>query len=418
MIDAIRRSPRRAAATLGAFTALWLVCGSVDSGDAPSEVPSTAPAQVEPGGPHRVWVPDRIWHHSALFDGDTAQVVGMIDSPYVTVTPKLPMHAHRRGEIYSVDLAYSHGTRGERVDFITIYDDRTFGVTGEIALPTHTGDSNSSIAYAALLDGERFLVSFNQFPLASVSISDVEQRRFVGELSITGCAGVFPTGERSFATLCGDGTALAVDLDADGRGRLAGHTERFFDPVEDPVTMAGVRWGSRWTFVSFEGNAHVVEFATRPPQVAPAWSLFSDAERSEQWRVGGIQHLALHAATGHLYSLVHHGGRGSHKAPGEEIWVYDIAQHQRVGRFTLPNFMAAFASPQFGVTSGGWFHRALQRWIPSDGAHTLVVTQDDAPLLFVRNAEVGVVAVLDANSGEHLRNLEDAGIAGPTLGVD
>jgi hypothetical protein len=29
-----------------------------------------------------------------------------------------------------------------------------------------------------------------------------------------------------------------------------------------------------------------------------------------------------------------------------------------------------------------------------------------------------VVAVLDAKSGEHLRNLEDAGIAGPTLGVD
>jgi len=26
--------------------------------------------------------------------------------------------------------------------------------------------------------------------------------------------------------------------------------------------------------------------------------------------------------------------------------------------------------------------------------------------------------VLDAKSGEHLRNLEDAGIAGPTMGVD
>ena len=414
MNRAIRSSSWSTAAALGAFGALWFVCGAVGSGEAPPE----APAQVAPGGPHRVWVTDRIWHHSVLFDGDTAKVLGMIDGPYATVTPKLPMHAHRRGEIYSADLAYSRGDRGDRVDFVTIYDDRTLSVTGEVLLPTHTGDANSSLGYAALLDGERFLATFNQFPIASVSITDVEKRRFVGEVTITGCAGVFPTGERSFATLCGDGTTAAVELDADGHGRVTAHSERFFDAVEDPVTMAGVRWGSRWVFASFEGNAHVVDFASGKPQVAPSWSLFSETERSDQWRIGGMQHLALHGPTGQLYSLVHHGGRGSHKAAGEEIWVYDLAQRQRIGRFALPNFMAAFASPQFGVASGGWFHRALQRWIPSDGAHTLVVTQDDAPLLFVRNVEVGVIAVLDAKSGEHLRNLEDAGIAGPTMGVD
>jgi hypothetical protein len=59
----------------------------------------------------------------------------------------------------------------------------------------------------------------------------------------------------------------------------------------------------------------------------------------------------------------------------------------------------------------------LQSWTPSDGAHSLLVTQDAEPVLFVRNAEIGVVAVLDARSGEHLRNLEDAGIAGATMGV-
>jgi methylamine dehydrogenase heavy chain len=412
MTGAVRRSPRRAAVALFAFGALWLVCGAVGSGAPEPE------AQIPPTGAHRVWVTDRLWHHSALFDGDTAQVLGMIDSPYVTVTPKLPMHAHRRGEIYSVDLAYSRGDRGERVDFITIYDDRSLSVTGEIVLPTHTGDSNSAIAYAALLDGERFVLSFNQFPLASVSVTDVEKRRFVGEVPITGCAGIFPTGERSFATLCGDGTALEVELDVDGHAGATAHSERFFDPVEDPVTMAGVRWGSRWVFASFEGHAHVVDFAPETPQAAPGWSLFSDAERSERWRVGGLQHLALHAATGRLFSIVHQGERGSHKAPGEQVWVYDLAQRTKVAQFALPNFMAAFATPQFGVTSGGWFHRTLQRWIPSDGAHSLVVTQDGAPLLFVRNAEVGVVAVIDARSGEHLRNLENAGIAGPTMGVD
>ena len=149
---------------------------------------------------------DRIWQHSALFDGDTGQVLGMIDGPSVTVTPKLPMHAPRRGEVYSADIAYSRGRRGERVDFITIYDDAHSRCSGEIVLPTRTSDANTSIAYAALLDGERFLATFNQFPVASVSIADLDRRRFASEVPITGCAGIFPTGERAFATLCGDGT--------------------------------------------------------------------------------------------------------------------------------------------------------------------------------------------------------------------
>ncbi len=403
----------RAIGWAGAFGALCLVCGVVGAGQAPA----SGPAQVPEGGDHRVWITDRIWQHSTLFDGDTGQMLGMIDAPSVTVTPKLPLHARKRGEVYAVDVAYSRGRRGERTDFVTIYDDRTLSVTGEIVLPTRTGDANTSIAYAAMLDGERFLASFNQFPFASVSITDLEARRFTAEVVITGCAGIFPTGERTFATLCGDGTVAVVELDAAGSGRVAAHSARFFDPVVDPVTMAGVRTGSRWVFASFEGNAHVVDFAARPPRVAPSWSLFSDEDRSDRWRVGGFQHLALHAASSRLYSLVHQGERGSHKAPGQEIWVYDLGQRQRVGRFTLPNFMAAFVPPQFGVTSGGWFHQTLQRWIPSDGAHSLVVTQDAAPLLFVRNAEVGVVAVLDAKSGAHLRNLEQAGIAGPTMGV-
>jgi methylamine dehydrogenase heavy chain len=402
-----------AALAAGALGALWLARAAV----APAASPPSDPAQVPTGGAHRVWVTDRIWRHSALFDGDTGQVVGMIDGPTATVTPKLPMHAHRRGEIYSADLAYSRGDRGERVDFITIYDDRTLSVTGEVVLPTRTSDANTSLGYAALLDGERFLATFNQFPFASVGVTDLERRIFASEVVITGCAGIFPTGERAFATLCGDGTVSVVELDGSGHGHVAGHSERFFDPVEDPVSMAGVRWGTRWVFVSFEGHAHVVDFASDPPAVQ-SWSLFSEADRAERWRVGGLQYLALHAATGRLYAIVHQGERGSHKAPGPEVWVFDLAKQQRVARYALPNFMAAYAAPRFGVERGGMFHRMLQSWTPSDGAHSLVVTQDAAPLLFVRNAEVGVVSVLDARSGEHLRNLEDAGVAGATMGVD
>jgi methylamine dehydrogenase heavy chain len=333
------------------------------------------------------------------------------------VTPKLPLHARERGEIYAVDVAYSRGRRGERVDFVTIYDAHTLSVTGEVVLPTRTSDSNTAIAYSALLDGERYLAAFNQFPLASVSIVDLAERRFVGQVAITGCAGIFPIGERRFATLCGDGTAGVVELDRTGSGRIVGHSPRFFDPVEDPVTLAGVRAGDRWVFVSFEGYAHVIDFSSEPPTAEPRWSLLTPEDRADHWRVGGLQHLALHAKTQRLYSLVHRGERGSHKAPGQEVWVYELGSEQRVARYPLPNFMAAFMGSRIGVSSDGFLKYAMQHWIWSDGAHTIAISQDAHPLLFARNAEVGVVAVLDGRSGEHLRNLDEAGIAGPTLGV-
>ena len=116
---------------------------------------------------------------------------------------------------------------------------------------------------------------------------------------------------------------------------------------------------------------------------------------------------------------MHQGERGSHKAPGPEVWVFDLAKRQRVARYALPNFMAAYVAPQLGVERG----RDVPPDAPAAGSRATaptrsLVTQDAAPLLFVRNAEIGVVAVLDARSGEHLRNLDEAGIAGPTLGVD
>jgi hypothetical protein len=83
----------------------------------------------------------------------------------------------------------------------------------------------------------------------------------------------------------------------------------------------------------------------------------------------------------------------------------------------VPNLAADFLGPLLGLESGGLSHRLL-RWVtPNPGVHAIAVTQDDRPLLFARNAELGVVAVLDPTTGEHLRNLEEAGITGPTLGV-
>jgi hypothetical protein len=278
-------------------------------------------------------------------------------------------------------------------------------------------DSNGAIGYTALLDGDRFLAIFNQFPNASVSIIDVEARRFVGEIIMTGCAGIYPAPGLRFAMLCGNGTTALVELDAEGRRAGLTHSEPFFDPVEDPVTMAAVRNGSSWVFVSFAGQIHRVDYGGASPRVEPAWSLVDDAEREAQWRIGGLQHIALHEKSARLYALMHQGGPGSHKDAGPEIWVYELAGKTRVDRYEVPNLAASFLGTMMGLESGGALGWILERVIPNDGAHSIVVSQDDAPLLFTRNADLGVVAVIDGRTGEHLRDLEEAGLAGPTLGV-
>lgn len=367
-------------------------------------------------GPHQVWLPDVVFHHSKLFDGDTGAVLGIVDNAW-SLSGRSPVLSRARHELYVVDAVYSRGHRGDRRDFVTIYDATTLVVKGEIEIPPRTAEIGHGVGIVTLEDGERFLAIFNQDPSNSVSIVDLEARRFVEEILIAGCALLYPTGRGSFGTLCGDGTALELQLDEEGHERRQDASDPFFDVVEDPLTEKGVRDGERWLFASFEGYLHEIDFSGEKPVVAARWSLFDDAQRSAQWRVGGNRHLAFHRGRGHLYALVHQGGKGSHKDPGTELWVYDVKEHARLRSIELGSLLPAFVRPQMDIERGSWTDWLLGVVLPNPGVHSVAVTQDDAPVLFVRNGEIGAVGVYDATSGAHLRDLEEVGIAGSGISV-
>jgi methylamine dehydrogenase heavy chain len=401
---------------LGFLLPILLLCAAGASAQiAPEPVGQVAalPAEV---GVHWVWASDMVLRRSALFDGDAGRMLGMVDAGE-GVAPLRPHVSRIRGEVYVVETVYSRGRRGTRSDWVTIYDAGTLAVTGEVSIPPKRADNGNGAGIAALLDGDRFLVVFNQNPGMSVSVVDLESRRFVGELTTGGCALVLPVGPRRFGMLCGDGSALAITLDDAGREAGRAHSPVFFDAARDPLTEKGVRSGSRWLFASFEGQLHDIDFAGAAPSPAAPWPLFSEADRAAGWRIGGLQHLALHEASGRLYSVVHRGGPGSHKDPGPEVWVYDVATHARVGRVELGNLTAAFLRPQLGIEPGGLADWLLRSVLPNPGADTIAVTQDAAPLLFAGERRSGAVGVYDALSGEHLRDLEETGIAGGLLVV-
>lgn len=364
----------------------------------------TLPAEP---GPHRIWIGDLVLRRSALWDGDAPRFLGMVNGGFGVVAPVI---SRARGEIYLPETHYARHTRGERTDVVTIFDARTLQVTGEVVIPPRRADWVGGVATAALLDAGRFLVVFNLSPATSVSVVDVETRRFVGEIATPGCTLVYPAGGRRFAMLCGDGTLLTVSLDAEGREAARVQSARFFDPVDDPVTEKGVRTGDRWWFVSFSGRVHPVDVSGSAAEPGEPWSLFDDAQREAGWRVGGHQHLAAHAASGRLYALVHRGGPGSHKDPGREVWVYDTERRERVQTIAVGNLTARFLAQTMEM-EGGLAAWLLERLVPDAGAESIAVTQDAAPRLFMASRQVGTVAVYDALSGEPLHDLPQTGIA-------
>jgi methylamine dehydrogenase heavy chain len=355
---------------------------------------------------HWIWVADFVLRRAALLDADDDRFLGQISTGVGSIAP---ITSPARGQTYLPETYFSRGSRGTRVDLVTIYDMRSLAPVAEVEIPPRRADVVHAVALATLLDEGRFLAVYNFSPATSVSIVDVETRRFVGEIATPGCGLVYAAGPRRFAMICGDGSLLLVSLDAQGRERARLRSERFFDPLADPVTEKAVRSGSTWHFVSFDGVVHPVDLAGENPVFGERWSLFTEAERAASWRIGGTQHLALHEATGRLYALVHQGGPHGHKDPGSEVRVFDLATRAAVGSIALRNLAAAFLGQQLDVRGGalGWI---LERTVPDVGTDSIAVTQDADPRLLALSLSAGTVGVYDARSGAFLRHLEGVGL--------
>lgn len=349
-------------------------------------LPQTVVLPAKPN-PHWVWVNDIVFHHMAdgkayLVDGDTGRFLGMLSTGMGFVGVVLPSDY---SQIYSPETYFSRGTRGERTDVITFYDPQKLTPTGEVIIPPKRFAAMPTNNYSALLDDDRFLVVYNFTPAQSVSIIDVKERRFVTEIETAGCALVMPSGDRSFMMLCGNGGLMTVTLNNKGELADKQRIKPFFDPQADPVTEKGVRWGDTWIFVSFKGDVYPVDVSGDQPVPGKRWSLFSDSEREAAWKPGGIQHLAVHEASSNLYALVHQGEQDTHKEPGQDVWVYNLATQKQVRKIKLDKLSTS-----------------------------IQVSKDDAPLMFSIFIGNPTLDIYEASSGKLLRSVDEIGFT-PTI---
>jgi methylamine dehydrogenase heavy chain len=412
-------SPSRVRWVLAAASLAAVVAGRHAVGATEPEAVGKVLTLAEQPGPHWFWLSDIVLHRAALFDGDSGQLLGTITSGSPGVGfAILPHRSPDHREIYLAESYFSRGVRGDRTDVVTVYDGRTLAPLEEIGIPPKRAEYFPGNASSALSDDGRFLAVFNLTPMTSLSIVDVQARRFVAEVPTPGCSLVYAAGPRRFFMLCANGEALVATLDDSGAASVA-RSARFFDAQKDPLTEKAVRRANEWLFVSFDGMLQPLDVSGDTVQPGERWPLFDDADRRESWRIGGGQLLALHAPTGRLYALVHQGGADTHKEPGTEVWVYDLAARKRVQRIPLLNPLVSFVGQlasldpaHTGGRFGRWF---LGRVLPNPGVERILVTQDSNPVLIASTSLPPTVTIHDAMTGAVLREVSEPGLAGALL---
>ena len=312
-------------------------------------------------------------------DDPAGRIKGMFNASFIAQF----YQAKTRPEMYVTETFYSRGVRGERTDVLTIYDKRTLVPTGEVVIPPKRASQMPLNYHLQLVDDERIALVYNFTPATSVSVVDIVNREFLGEIPIPGCSLVYPMAGRGWASLCTDGSMMSVRLDEDGNQASTARTDVFFDANNDPLMEKAAMIDGVAYFPTFLGRVVPVDLTGDEPEVRDEWSLIGDEEGG--WRPGGLAVTGVDAA-GRMYVLMHpEGYEGSHKDPGTEVWVFDVGAKRRVGRIELQ--------------------------LP---AITIGVTQDDDPLLVTTNINLEI-DVYDIDSGDYQRTLSGTGAQTPFL---
>lgn len=335
-----------------------------------------APQTVRPpetmADPGANWVIVKTREAGYIYDASTGDMQGLVSM--AGQTPTIQPHEGRR-EFYTPGTFHSRGVFGEREAVLVIHDFENLSPIAEIELPDKLTILDYQRYIGLMSDGNHIAIS-NLTPAQSVTIVDVVNREVVGEISTPGCSLILPVENNDFLTICGDGTLMLVQLDADGNEAARQRSPRFFDVQDDAVSDQPAPTADGWLLVTDAGNAYEVSVSGSTISIDNPWAMVSDEDREENWWPGGRQKLSVHRDLGLAYQAMHQGEQYTHHDPGTEIWVFGLGGKRRIGRI------------EFEVP-----------------VESLMVTQEDEPLLMITDEEGGL-HVYDALTFRFLHTIE------------
>lgn len=270
-----------------------------------------------------------------FFDADTQQVLGIISNGIGANAFEVD---REKGVIHTAETYLTRHTRGERTDVISTYDLRTLSPVREIRIPPKHASGSPQRYYSGVVssDSVQLMLVTNITPAVSISVADLNSGEFLNEIPTAGCGLVYPADALSFFQLCGDGSAQLIQLNDKGDELTRIRSEVFFDLEDDPLMEKPARQGAGWVFNTFKGK--VFRLTTKDNRIEVT-SLFTvgdeSGDESGDWRIGGMQPLAIHEPSNLLLLLMHQGGEGTHKDPGTEVWYVDLATGRTSHRLQL-----------------------------------------------------------------------------------
>lgn len=305
------------------------------------------------------------------------QYKGMMTSSFIGGYER----SRTRNEHYVIETFYSRGGRGgERTDVVAIYDPATLAVVDEVIIPSKRITGMPKTTLTNFIGGERFLGVYNFTPAQSISIVDLEERKFVGEVATPGCGFVIPNGERSFTSICSNGTLMTSHLNEDGTLKETAKSEVMFDPENDPIFETPAMLDGVAYFPTFTGQILPLDVSGDTVSAGEMWPL-AQTDEEKSWRPGGMNLIIVDSA-GTGYVLMHpDGGEGTHKNGGGEVWVYDFRTGERQARIELTNWGLSLG------TSG----------------------KGDNRLLFVTNTDMAI-DVYSLPAGEYMKTLNTGAV--------
>jgi methylamine dehydrogenase heavy chain len=305
-------------------------------------------------GEHRVFWNDirsGSYGRGVLLDTEKNEVLSTIDLGWEGGKVEWPSSGKY---FYVHGIFMSRGFHGDRKDAVEIYDKYTFEKKGEIAVPPKAVRGYPSVQLSGFTDDDRFLLLQGCSPASSIMVLDLQSRELASEVETAGCAYVLPTGKRTFAAACGDGSLLQITIDDRGHEASRIKLPDVFDPKADQLNVsAGVRGKNAYYILTHRGMLHTIRFDSGKLVVESRWSI-AEKDGDQNWVPADIlQQVAVHEATGRLYVLMQRtklepkgGGYDFHRNPGTEAWVFDLKSHRRLQRIVFEQPVAEIAVSQ------------------------------------------------------------------------
>src|SRR3984893_2136000 len=337
-------------------------------------------AELKPDNGHRLYIADKTPPAHAvdskirIIDGDDFSILGQLTNGSFG---SFAISADRN-TVFDATSFSSRGDHGTRTDVVEYYDTATLNPRSETILSSKRAMSNQYPVFLVESAESKFVFVQNATPASSVAVIDLATKAVLAEIPTAGCFGIYASSKvpGRFSTLCGDGAAVTVDVDATGKETGRKRSSTLFDPDLDALFISGVKMGDKTIFISFLGNVHIIDFSGDVAAQETPWTFIGAKEKAAHWRPGGYANIAYSRSNGQLYLGMHpNGEEGSHKTPAAEIWRVDVAK------------------------------RVVTARVKSSGANYMQLSKEAHPLLFTVNVTPDIQGSITRYDGDTLKIL-------------